>query len=83
MFKIQFIAYASVIAAAAAGGQFVAHEARQFNDAQMALCQAACTPQALNAPDYAQRVDAARASLQAVADGGQSWAAQQEAQAQR
>lgn len=75
MFKT--IAVLGVIVATAAGGGFVAHEAQQTNDAQMALCQAACTPQALNAPDFAQRVDAARARLQAVADNGQTWAARQ------
>lgn len=74
------IVYGSILTAALAGGGFGAQYVQSFETAQMQAYQALATPQALASQDYGARAQQARDGLAAVAQNGETWAAQQQAQ---
>lgn len=81
MFKT--IAYVGLVAAVSAGGHFAITLAQRFTAEQMDMYQSLATPGALNAAGYGTNADQVRAGLQAVANDGQAWAAQQVQQPQQ
>ena len=78
MFKA--IAYAGLIAATAAGGNFAITLAQNFEAQQMRAYQTLAAPQALASATYDAQAQQVRANFQAIADNGQTWAATQQRQ---